>query len=822
MPNSEVMRTRTVLLAKVVAAVIGLQGCGGGGGGGVASPGLRPEPSPAVVSGGGLPSSYRGTQPGQGDAVYYTVNGIGAPGAYRHPGGNAVRIGIQDDAVDFTHSAFRRRIGLDGASFSYRRPRITRGTDTDAFDNCKSFAPCRVYLVDSGGDRSRMEALARTVLQEQGLPPDNDKWFIYDVSPNGFGWSELPALGLSSSTDPSADAQHGTGVASVAVQQAPDAVIVAMATNFDEQLSVEITLTINGVQTTLVVQDDPYLEDSFLELAGRSLTRSEIDDTLSGAIRRSYESVDIVNSSFSTDVNISTTGGTTKRDAHLARMRELNTQFPKRWEAYTQSYRHEDVRTIRVLAAGNERDTDGNGARSLEALEVYHFPELRGHTVVATALNSSETALASYANACGALPTDWDASKHGRHYCLAAPGTHSVAVPGGVLRVAAGTSYSTAYVSGVLARMMAQFRGQVGNTGLVKRMMDTADNTGVFSDAALYGAGAVDPDAALEPIGTQMTGTRRNQASLRSTSLRMPAAYGDAARRVEGAEIASFDAWNFPFWTPAGALIEDGTHETSPIPIFADPHDSAACFMTNGFAPETACVPVQPASAGISSLRARDGKLFARPRLGTASGTVAGLVAADGAGASMRLSQGVTVAGFTRSAGRLDGRATGAFSFAGGSSLGAVHVARSRAMDDEGRWRFDGRLTVVFDSPHGIGRPEESMFEAGPALLSSWTLGLARTGDDTRTRLSLSQPPRAESGTGRLTYPIGRRLDGTHVHETRAFSLRPSRRTVTAGLVHRRPFAGGEAIVSVHRTENPGHAAGAAEHGGGIAWRLDF
>ena len=370
------MRTSTVLLATVVAAAIGLQGCGGGGGGGggAASPGLRPEPSPAIVSGGGLPSSYQGTQPGPGDAVYYTVNGIGAPGAYGHPGGNAVRIGIQDDAVDFTNSALRRRIGLDGASFSYRRPRITRGTDPDAFDDCKPLAPCRVYLVDSGGDRSRMEALARTVLQEQGLPPDNDKWFIYDVSPNGFGWSELPALGLSGSTDPSADAQHGTGVASVAAREAPDAVIVPMATNFDEQLTVEFTLTINGVQTTLVVEGDPYLAGSFLEIAGRSLPVSEIDDTLSGAIRRWYESVDIVNSSFSTDVNISTTDGIAERDAHLARMRELNTQFPKRWEAYTQSYRHEDVRTIRVLSAGNARDTDRNGARSLEALEGLSLP----------------------------------------------------------------------------------------------------------------------------------------------------------------------------------------------------------------------------------------------------------------------------------------------------------------------------------------------------------------------------------------------------------------------------------------------------------------
>ena len=806
--KARVTRPGHFLRGAIATAVIGLHGCGGGGGGGggAGSLGIRPDLPLAVVSGGALPSGYQGAKPEQQGTVYYTVNRSGGLGAYRYPGGNAVRIGIQDDAVDFMHPAFRRRIGLDGASFSYRRPGITRGNDPDAFDECKPATTCRVYLVDSRGSRSRMEALARTVLEEHGLPPDNNVWFLYDVAPNGFGWSELPALGLSNPANPAADARHGTGVASVAVGQAPDAVIVPMATNFDEQLVVRIEVTINGIDTTYRVTDDPYREDSLLELAGRSLPVSEIDDTLSGAIRQWYESVDIVNSSFSTDADISTQTGRDERDAHFARMRELNTRFPRRWEAYTQSYRDEDVRTIRVLAAGNERDTDGIGARSLEALEVFEFPELRGHTVVATALNTSKTTLASYANACGDLPSNWDAGKHGRHYCLAAPGT----------------SYATAYVSGVLARMMAQFRGQVGNTAIVKRMMYTADNSGVFATVSLYGAGVLDPDEALEPLGTQTTGTRSNQAPLHSTSLRMPAAYGDAARHVAETEIASFDAWNFPFWTPAGELIEDGTHEFDPIPAFTEPAIADSCFMTDGFAPGAACIPLSADVAGRSSPGTRGGSLLAAPTVGSAGGPVAGLVAGDGAGASVRLSQSVTVAGFARSAGRLDGRATGAFSFAGGSSLGAVHVARSRTMDDEGRWRFDGRLTVAFDSPRGIGQPEGSMFEAGPALLLSWTLGLVHAGEASRTRLSLSQHPRAESGTGRLSYPVGRRLDGTRVHETRTFSLRPSRRTVTASLTHRRPLAGGEIIASVHRTENPGHAAGAARHGGGIAWRLAF
>ena len=196
-------------------------------------------------------------------------------------------------------------------------------------------------------------------------------------------------------------------------------------------------------------------------------------------------------------------------------MRLLNSFLPGRWAAYTQSYRGEDVRTIRVLSAGNDGNTLGIGARTLETQEVFHFPELRGHTVVATALNESETALASYASPCGDVPADWDATSHGRHYCLAAPGTYRVAVPGGGWEDGAvGTSISASYISAVLARMMAQFRGQVGNTAIVKRLMDTADNTGQFGIALVYGAGVVDPDEALMPIGTPMTGTLRKPGAV--------------------------------------------------------------------------------------------------------------------------------------------------------------------------------------------------------------------------------------------------------------------------------------------------------------------
>ena len=808
-----------VVGAAVAAAAIALHGCGGGGSG---SPVVRPEPlapppappapppAPLVAPGGGLPPSYKGPTIAREGVEYYTVDRAGAPGPYAYPGGDAIRIGIQDDAVDFTHPDFRGRIELEGASFGYRRVDLIDDPASDAFDHCDASSRCRIYLVDSTGDRSTLEALARTVLKDrdQGLPPDANRRFLYDVAEDGFGWFELPALGLD---DPELGAQHGTGVASVAARQAPGAVLVPLAKNFGERFEVTFELQ-RG--TVLRVQDDPWLEESYLDLTDTD-SAAEIDRALAAAWRRWYDSADIINSSFSTDVDLSTANGRQARDNEFARMRTLNANLPERWKAQTQADRLEGERTIRVLAAGNEREDAGNDARSLEALVLYEFDDLWGHNVVATALNDAETGLADYANVCGALPSNWDADRHGRHFCLAAPGTRRIALPGGAYDDdAVGTSLAAPYVSGVLARMMAQSRGQVGNTELVKRMMDTADRSGVFDNQQLYGAGVVDPQAALSAAGTPTTGTSRNRAAIGSTALRLPTAYGDAAQQVAGTEIASFDAWNFPFWTSASELVANGARPVDPIPDFTEADRTDGCFVTNGYAPDAVCVP--PAT-----LSTRDSP-FAGASHGTAFGGASGLIAADGAGASVRLSESVTVAGFARSAGRLDGRASGAFSFAGGSSLGAVHFARSRAMDGAGRWRLHGLITFAFDMPRGIGQSEGSMFTAGPALLSSWRIGLAHNGGDTRTRLTVSQPPRAESGTGRLTYPSGRRVDGTHIHESRTFSLRPTRRMVTTALTHRRPFAGGEAVAMLYHARHPGHTTAEPDHGGGIAWRLAF
>ena len=872
----------------------------------------RPASPPNIRPSAGLPANYTGNRPVALDpddgisltdptvALYFTVDDIAEPGAYAYAGGEAVRIGIDDDAVDFTHPAFRGRIVLEdeGARFSYPRPLAGRLPDPEAFlpldnafDGCGVIEPCRIYVVDSERDPERIEGFARTVIEAHGFPSLNNRWFLFDRATQS--WHELPALRLG---HPHFGAWHGTAVASVAVGQAPEAVIVPLATNPDEQIEVLLARSV----LLAAYADDPA-------------EAANLESAYARERREWYASADIINSSYGTPVE----WDSAEHEELLAGEASMRELLPLYWDAYTQRERPEAERTIQVFAAGNERSETGDRAVGFEAALPYFFDEFRGHRVAVTALNDDETMLADYANLCRWVPENWDAERFGPHYCLAAPGTHhGLAEPGGGSEPlpGRGTSFAAPYVAGVLARMKARFRHQVGTTEFVRRLMCTADRwehgrcadlgpdelevvSEAFRDAftaevdswfraqheqryrdahwerfadeytsenaarfeaearatfpprgadetpeehqtrfdrswmaafqaamearfdaqaerayletalpaevarqfpRYFGAGIVNPERGLNAVGARLTGTARNPHSAARSRLALPAAYGDAARRLEGIEIASFDAMNFPFWRPANAFVSAASRVIELIPDYAERRATSSCAASWGYTPGATCIPWS----------ARD--------------TVSTLLSLDGAGVGGRVSEHLTVAGYARSVGRLDGQTAGAFSFAGGSSLAMVRWARDWLLDDAKRWTFGGEATLALDTPWGIGRSRGSMFEAGTVLLSSWTLGLTRTDDDVRTRLSLSQPPRAEAGTGRLTYPSGRRLDGSWVYETRAFSLEPSRRERTLRLTHQRPLAGGDAVVSLLRTENLGHTSAPARHLLGFAWRRSF
>ena len=328
----------------------------------------------------------------------------------------------------------------------------------------------------------------------------------------------------------------------------------------------------------------------------------------------------------------------------------------------------------------------------------------------------------------------------------------------------------------------------------------------------LYGAGRVDVDAedpdedpdragAFAPVSAPKLSAKSGHSTpVASTGLRAPAAYGALDERLTDLTMVGFDARNFPFRFPLSDFVHDTAGLEPEVPEFlTDASSDAACHPLLRLAPGLVCSPWAP-----------DGSLHA-------------LASPDGTGAYWRFSDGVSLSAFTRHRGRLDGAASGAFSFDGGSSLAALRLDRAWSLDETGRWRMEGAFTLAADLPRGFGERRASILEAGPALLSDWTIGLThRAPRNLRTRLSLSQPPRAETGRGVLTLPNGRLEDGTRTYETHRFSLVPTRRQITLRLAHQRPFAGGDVVVSVHRTKNRGHSTAPSRLVAGIAWRRDF
>ena len=67
--------------------------------------------------------------------------------------------------------------------------------------------------------------------------------------------------------------------------------------------------------------------------------------------------------------------------------------------------------------------------------------------------------------------------------------------------VGGGTSYAAPMVTGGLALIKQYFRGQLSNVDLLARLLETANRTGLYSDAAIYGRGLMDLASATSPVG---------------------------------------------------------------------------------------------------------------------------------------------------------------------------------------------------------------------------------------------------------------------------------------------------------------------------------
>ena len=718
-------------------------------------------------------------------------DGINTEHAYaRGLSGRGVRIGIVDTGVDILHPEFAGRVQRRG-TFIVNKIYFPEDLP-EAFSGCQEEgAECRVFEIDASGDRALIEHYAHRIIEaERRFPDEYETWFIRDLSRDADGWHAIPEL-YDEIVSINKRLDHGTLVASAAAGWrygiAPGATIRPLLEE--------------AVWRTYFFEN--------LHLAG--------DDASGAQAYRDYLShSDIINYSVGSHPD--------NYDSQVNTEAWYKRDFPAFWAAFTQ--RDAQEKTIIVWAADNlSRDQPGSQA-SLPARE----PAVRGHWLAVAAaeygnrsnsLNDSALRIANYSHRCGPLPGDWNPQAHGRHYCLTAPGNVRAALPnvnpppgaGASHLEVNGTSYAAPLVAGGIALVMERFRGQLSNREVALRVINTANNRGHYSDSRIYGAGVLDLDAATAPVGEVSTGTAAMQAAIAATRLQTPAAWGDLGQRLQGLEIAGFDSWNAPFWYPAQALARP--YEPPLLP------------------PRPALDPVFEQTALLPQLRwfeldATGPQDRRRWRLAVANRAAADFDPGQTGfaigqawrwrtfGFSGDLPGGLRLGMLTEAGANQGARPAGAFGAAANSQL--AWLSREHA------WPLSwaGGVALRLNYLLAAGRPDYprgALFKAGGSLYSAASLALEHRGAETRTRLSIGQPLRAESGRGTLRYAVGRDRAGNWRYEQLRFALRPETREVRFQLRHDRPLFKGQLAVELSYAHNADHVPGQHRAQAGLGYR---
>ena len=776
------MRSRQAVFSKCRQVAIGglvmaLAACSGGGSNVPSTSGSAPQPAPS-----------RGLTALEIDAREQrqtALRPVSARNAYeRGLTGRGVRIGIEDETLDFLHREFAGRIDTQNGTITMGHP-VLGGTPCPR--------PRCIYVdADSVDD---VERVAINWVRENGWPAHDD--YVY-VRVSGADplvrHHEIPAL-AERGNDGRVLRNHGTAVASVAAGDrlgvAPDATIVPRG------------IPLNDDRTTQSAQNDVVNALLVLIDLGIATPREtqEIDEQIARSFRESASHVDIVNESY---------GIGSVNDYQLFRQYQtqgrlygwLRNNLPRFWRAFTQQDVAERDKTLYVTAAGNDY---GRVAPAPGASAAGFITELRGLHFAAVALEPDGQqrpgVIAGYSNRCGPLPGNWNSARHGRHFCLAAPGSNiNAAQPGSTTPIRVnGTSFAAPMISGGLALMMEAFRGQLHPREIGLRMVNTADNRGIYADSRIYGAGVMDLDAATTPIGVLTTGTGSRSAPVDATFATVPSSWGDVAGRLRGVELAAFDEWNAPFWSPlAGRFRSVTASYVPPRPGEGDASEERH---------------LMPALSWMEERTSETWKLRFAADVSRGDHVVrtAG-ISAGFPGTTLRF-------GLVHEPDTNQGaRQGGAFGLGAGSSMVFVSQGFAHALG-AGPLRLEGTWTIAAgDTDHAKG----AMLQTTPAFYTAAEAGLVHGMEGAVTRLSLSQPLRAETGAGTVTYPIGRTQDGERLYTSRNFALSPDAREFRLSLRHDRDMGVGRVAVEVAHAVNSGHVKGRERTSVGLGYRLTW
>ena len=476
--------------------------------------------------------------------------------------------------------------------------------------------------------------------------------------------------------------------------------------------------------------------------------------------------------------------------------------------------------------------------------------ELRGHTVGVVSVGPDDGLISDFSNRCG-IAAD---------FCLAAPGEEvTVAYFGpdtegnpGVrgTAVVSGTSLAAPMVTGGLALMKHYFRSQLSGTDLLSRLLETANRSGPYADASIYGRGLVDLGAATSPVGEPAVALENRvegqDAALEATSLDLGSAFGDAFSRSLGdREIAAFDALGAPFWYRLGDFasaaagpspserLRDFQRMSAPTSHGAPPHAFRVPILDSALESDNASPALHLAKFGTFAAERASHLALARHSL------LATLPVAAGVSAIVLTTEGL--AGLEPvTGGALTWRAPGALlglragwmgerqTLLGTVPEGAFGDLVTNAVfagfevDAElGRWRMGGSAEIGTVS----ARARDGIFgEISPLATSALALHATRqTPGGGAFRVSLSQPLRVEDGQALLAVPSGRTTGGEVLRNAVTVGLEPSGRQVDLAVQWQRPLELGVLRLGATLSREPGHRDDAGSELVLLSgWRLSF
>ena len=375
---------------------------------------------------------------------------------------------------------------------------------------------------------------------------------------------------------------------------------------------------------------------------------------------------------------------------------------------------------------------------------------------------------------------------------------------------------SSGIVGGGLAVMKQMFRGQLSNTALVSRLLQTADKSGKYGSRQ-YGNGLMDLGAATNPWGVLSMGTRSSSVgsssvSLDSTSLSLGAPLGDGLpQSLVQQEVAAFDSLGAPFWFPAASFTvpSQGASIATRLNHFLTPYQPRPLpqSWTLDFKPD-----VFASEGGHLALTHGASRLF----MATPNGFAATILHHPQDSKNQSPLTGLTLSwtptpfpDFTIQAGVLDeqssllgSKASGAFGQLSGQTL---FLAAGLDTTMPGGWQLaaKGELGVVNPS---VGS-SQLIDHISPLTTSAFRLQASRPFlNGGAFRLSLAQPLRVDSGAAAFSLPTGRTQEGIILGQDVSASLAPTGRQLDLTAMVELPLAEATTLsLGATRSQQPQH-----------------